>query len=353
VYNERCVQRATKAKQRGIVVTIGAPDEFRAFTARTTATGFERGLTTLTLSDLPADGVLIEVTRSSVNFKDALAASANGRVARISPLIVGIDLAGRVIESADLAFRPGDSVLAHGYELGVSRHGGFSERARIPAGWLVPLPDGLTHDDAMTIGTAGYTAALSVIALERHGLRPGSGPVLVTGATGGVGSCAVSMLAGLGHEVVASTGKLDAEPYLRSLGASAVVDRAEFAETAKPLLPTRWAGAVDCVGGATLVHVLATLAPGSAVAASGNTGGAELSTTVLPFILRGVSLLGIDSVTTPIDVRREVWRRLATDLRPAHLDEVRHEIDLDEVERALDAVANGQATGRFVVRVAD
>lgn len=331
-----------------------APDTFRAFTARTDDGGsFTRGVHRLDAADLPADGVLVAVSRSSVNYKDALAASPDGRVARISPLVAGIDLAGTVLDGDVDGLAPGDQVIAHGYELGVARHGGYAERARVPADWIVPLPGGLTADEAMTLGTAGYTAALSVLALADRGLRPGDGPILVTGATGGVGSLATAMLAGLGHEVVASTGKAEAEPYLRKLGAAEVVDRSAVAATGKPLLPARWAGAVDCVGGATLAGALTRLRPGAAVAASGNTGGAELATTVLPFILRGIALLGIDSVQTPIERRREVWERLATDLKPAGLDEVRRDVDLDGLDEALDLVRRGGVTGRYVVHVAD
>jgi len=284
-----------------------------------------------------------------VNYKDSLAASEKGRVARISPLVVGIDFAGEVLESDSPDFAPGDRVLAGGYDIGVSHHGGFSQLARVPAEWLVPLPAGTDVDWAMTIGTAGYTAALSVAALQHHGLVPGAGPIVVTGATGGVGSVAVSILAGLGHEVVASSGKPESEGWLRALGATAVIDRAELAETPKPLMPAAYAGAVDAVGGATLAGVIARLAPGAAVAASGNTGGAQLDTTVLPFILRGVSLLGIESVTTPIGHRREIWQRMTTDLAPQGLDAIRRIVALTDVEGALDEIARGGVQGRYVV----
>ena len=327
---------------------------FRAFTARTDDGSFTRGVTELSPDDLPSDGVLIAVEWSSVNYKDALAASEKGRVARISPLIVGIDLAGTVLEpggfdgdSNELA--PGAPVIAHGYDLGVSRHGGFSELARVPSDWIVPLPSGLTLETAMAIGTAGYTAALSVLALEAHGVTPERGRVLVTGATGGVGTMAVSMLAGLGYEVVASSGKADATAYLRSIGAAAVIERSELTDASKPLLGAEWAGAVDCVGGVTLAHVLSRIAPGGAVAASGNTGGADLPTTVLPFILRGIALVGIDSVTTPIAARRAVWERLGSDLKPACLDDARHVVGLDGVEAVLDSILQGGVTGRYVV----
>jgi acrylyl-CoA reductase (NADPH) len=288
--------------------------------------------------------VLVDVSWSSVNYKDSLAASEKGRVARISPLIVGIDLAGTTDN--------GQEVLAHGYDLGVSRHGGFAEQARVPAEWLVPLPPGLTAKEAMTVGTAGYTAALSVLALTDHGIEPGAGQVLVTGATGGVGSMAVAMLARLGYDVVAATGKPDAEPLLRDLGAGDVINRDEVADVSKPLLGTRWAGCVDSVGGATLAGVLGALAPGGAVAASGNVGGADLPTTVLPFILRGVTLYGIDSVTTPIERRRAVWQRIATDMKPRELDRLATVVTLEGVEAALDVIRGGGVTGRYVVDIA-
>ena len=325
------------------------PGTFRAFVARTDDDVFSRGVETLSTELLGEGGVVVSVERSCVNYKDALAASAKGRVARLSPLVVGIDLAGVVVESDSDEFAPGDAVLASGYDLGVAHHGGFADLARVPAEWLVPMPDGLDAVAAMTIGTAGYTAALSVSALEAHGLEVGAGPVLVTGATGGVGSVAVSILAGAGHEVVASTGKSDAEGWLTELGASAVIDRAELAEPGKPLMPATYAGAVDCVGGATLAGVVSRLQPGAAVAASGNTGGAQLETTVLPFILRGVSLLGIDSVTTPIARRREIWTRLGADMKPAGLDAIGTSVALSDVESALDDIARGGVTGRLVV----
>jgi acrylyl-CoA reductase (NADPH) len=326
-------------------------ETFRAFTAEKIDDGHRRGIVDMSTDDLPADGVLIDVTWSGVNYKDALAASEKGRVARISPLIVGIDLAGVVRESDVDWLSPGDEVLANGYDLGVSRHGGFAQLARVPADWIVPMPDGLSAREAMTVGTAGYTAALSVLALLEHGLTPEAGTVLVTGATGGVGSMAVSMLAGLGFTVTASSGKAESADFLRALGAADVIPRDQVTDVSKPLLPAAWSGAVDSVGGVTLAHVLATLAPFGAVAASGNVGGAELATTVLPFILRGVTLFGIDSSQTPIAQRRAVWQRVATDLKPAHFDLLEHVVTLDEVEGALDEITRGGVTGRYVVNL--
>ncbi len=324
-------------------------DAFRAFVATRSDDGFRRGIAEFDLSDLPADGVLIDVEWSSVNYKDALASTPDGRVARISPLIPGIDLAGRVAEDAE-GLPAGTPVLAHGYDLGVARHGGFAARARVPAEWIVPLPTGLDAREAMVIGTAGYTAALSVIGLVDHGLKPEDGPVLVTGATGGVGSTAVNLLAGLGFEVVASTGKASGHEYLRELGAVDVVDRATLGDApGKPLDSMLWAGAVDCVGGVTLANVLSKIRYGGAVAASGLTGGAQIPTTVMPFILRGVSLLGIDSVQTPIERRREVWHRLAGDLKPAGISTIGTDIELDQLDDVLARILAGGVTGRYVV----
>lgn len=324
-------------------------DTFRAFVATKTDDGFARGVTELSDDDLPRDGVLIDVEFSSVNYKDALASTADGKVARISPLIPGIDLAGTVARDHE-GMSAGTPVLAHGYDIGVARHGGFAGRACVPVDWVVPIPTGLDAFEAMVIGTAGYTAALSVIALQDFGIRPEDGQILVTGATGGVGSTAVNLLAGLGYEVVASTGKQSSHEYLRSLGAVDVIDRATLGESlGRPLDSTLWAGAVDCVGGVTLANVLAKIRYGGAVAASGLTGGAQIPTTVMPFILRGVSLLGIDSVQTPIDRRREVWGRLGAELKPNGLGSIGTTIGLEDLDRVLTSILQGGVTGRHVV----
>src|SRR4051794_17554954 len=304
--------RAFVAEKRGDEVVRGVREDFE-------------------IGDLGEGDVLVKVGWSSVNYKDALATIAKGQVARISPLIPGIDLAGVDEDS-------GEEVLAHGYDLGVAHHGGYAECARVRSEWVVPLPGGLSAKQAMTIGTAGYTAARCVIALEEAGLTPDSGPVLVTGASGGVGSTAVDILAARGYEVVASSGK-DPE-YLKALGASEVISREEAAGNAeRPLDKTRWAGAVDCVGGDALAGVLRSLRYGAAVAACGNTGGIKLPATVLPFILRGVSLLGVDSVATPIEERRETWRRLGSDLKPPHLDDaIVNEITLEDLDSTLTKI---------------
>ena len=308
-----------------------------------------RGVQEVDLESISPDGVLIEVEWSSVNYKDGLASTVSGKVARLSPLIPGVDLAGRVVESAN-GFAAGDLVIAHGYDIGTSRHGGYARYARVPAEWIVPLPAGLTTREAMVVGTGGFTAALSVIALQRWGIRPDGGPVLVTGATGGVGSMAVSMLAGLGYDVTASSGKPGASEYLRGLGANAIVDRSTLADDdGRPLQTMEFNGAVDCVGGSTLANLLKRLKYGCAVAASGLTGGSSLSTTVIPFILRGIALLGIDSVQTPMGVRIETWQRIATDLKPAGLDAIGHSIDLGDLDQVLTTILGGGVTGRYVV----
>ncbi|GGK54139.1 alcohol dehydrogenase [Nocardia camponoti] len=296
--------------------------------------------------------VTIKVHYSSANYKDALAITPKGGVVRNYPIIPGIDITGEVVASDSPDFTVGDLVLAHGYELGVSRNGGYAEYSRVPADWVVKL-DGLTTREAAAIGTAGFTAALSVQALTDHGLTPEDGTVLVTGATGGVGSVAVDILAGLGFEVVASTGKTDAGETLAALGAKTVIGRLPEPETKpRPLNKTQWAAAVDSVGGASLAYVLSSIGYGGAVAASGLTGGAAVDTTVLPFILRGVSLLGIDSVQLPIARRREVWELLGAELRPEHLDVIESIAPVTDVEAVLHSIKDGTHSGRTVVQVA-
>ena len=328
------------------------PESFRAYVVDKQEDGtFSRGLRELAPADLPPGEVTVRVEWSSVNFKDGLAARADGRVARGYPLVPGIDLAGVVVDSDDPGWAPGTAIVANGYDIGTARHGGYADLARLPAGWVVPLPDGLTARSAMAIGTAGFTAAMSVDALERHGLAPGDGPVLVTGAAGGVGSTAVAILASRGHEVWAATGKLDEQDRLRALGAAGFLTREEVTAPGRPLDSARWAGAVDTVGSATLPYVLRTLRLGAAVASSGNASGAELHTTVFPFILRGVSLLGMDSANLAIEPRRELWARLAGDLAPKGIEAGITDVDLASLEPALDAIVAGEARGRWVVRV--
>ena len=317
-----------------------------------TEAGVAFGPRLLTLADLPPGEVLVRVEYSSVNYKDGLATSADGKVATAYPLVPGIDLAGTVMHAAAGGPAPGTRVVAHGYEIGVARHGGYARYARLPARWVVELPPAVSTREAMVIGTAGFTAAMSVARIVDHGLGPGDGPVLVTGASGGVGSVAVNLLADLGFEVVASSGKPDAAALLRRLGAGTVLDRSELsAAGGRPLAKQRWAAAVDCVGGQTLANVLAATRYGGLVAASGLTGGAGLPATVLPFILRGVTLAGIDSVQVPIERRRALWQRLGADLRPSALAELTTQVALADVGPALERTRAGGATGRTVVNV--
>jgi acrylyl-CoA reductase (NADPH) len=331
------------------------PDEFPAFLAAKRDDVVDRSPATLSAHDLPDGEVTIRVDWSSINYKDALATIPKGQVAEISPLVPGIDLAGEVVESDDDAVATGTQAIVTGYGLGVSHHGGWARYARVPAAWVVPLPDGLTPREAMTLGTAGLTAGLSIHALEGHGLTPGDGPVLVLGASGGVGSTAVGALAAAGYEVHAATGKGDEHDYLRSLGATEILDRDEVtAESKRPLEKQRWAATVDPIGGAGTAYALRTTRYRGAVAISGLTAGTKLDTSNLPFILRGVSLLGIGSVYASAELRSVVWTRLATDLRPRGLeDAIAREVDLDGIEPVLDALLQGRAVGRTVVRLAD
>lgn len=331
------------------------PASFSAFVVeRSGAQGedVEAGVRTLTPAELPDGAVVLAVDWSAVNYKDGMVVRPGNRVARISPLVPGVDLVGTVLASADPAVSPGEQVIAHGYDLGVAHHGGFSQLARVPAEWLVPLPAGLDARHAATIGTAGFTAALSLHRLEHRGLRPGDGPVLVTGASGGVGSMAVALLASRGYEVVASTGKSSEAPYLTGLGAAEVVGRDALLEpSGRTLGPERWAGAVDCVGGPTLAAVLRTLRYGAAVAASGLTGGNTLETTVYPFIVRDASLIGVDTVLTPIAERRRVWDEMATAFPAALLTEMGgEEVDLEGLAPVLERIQAGGARGRTLVR---
>ncbi|MEO8256437.1 MAG: oxidoreductase [Acidobacteriota bacterium] len=304
-----------------------------------------------TLDDLSGGDVVIAAAYSSVNYKDALAATGAGTIIRRFPMVAGIDVAGTVESSADARFRSGDQVLVTGYDLGVAHDGGYAGRVRVPGDWVVPVPPGLTPFDVMAIGTAGFTAALSIVHLERNGLTPEDGPVIVTGATGGVGSLGVQCLAARGYQVTAMTGKDSEHDYLRSIGAGSVLPRSEVQPSTRPLLKATWAGAIDPVGGETLAWLTRTMLYGGSIAASGLTGGVDLHTTVIPFILRGVKLLGIDSVMCPMDLRRDVWHRLATDMKPAKLKSTVTEIGLNELPDAFATLLGGKARGRFVVKL--
>jgi acrylyl-CoA reductase (NADPH) len=307
-------------------------------------------VTDLTDDDLMDGDVTIDVEYSSLNFKDGLALTGRPGIVRVPSLLAGIDLVGTVASSGSRDWNAGNRVLVNGQGLGETHHGGFAERARVPASWLVAVPESMSTREAAAIGTAGFTAALAVLALED---AKAAGDILVTGATGGVGSIAVTLLAAKGHAVTAVTGKSEEHDYLRRLGASDILDRAEFADAGKPLQSSRWAGAVDTVGGATLANVLAQMDYGGIVASCGNAASAELSTTVMPFILRAVSLVGINSVSTPRDRRIEAWRRLAEDLDLGLLDSLTTSIRLDDVIGAARRIVGGSVRGRVVVEVRD
>lgn len=305
----------------------------------------------LALDQLPAGEVLIEAEYSSINYKDALAATGAGKIMRRMPMTGGIDVAGTVASSSDVRFSVGDPVLVTGYDLGVDHDGGYAQWVRVPARWVVRRPEGMSAREAMAVGTAGFTAALSVLRLEQNGLRPENGPVVVTGATGGVGSMAVEFLSGLGYAVTAVTGKAEQIDFLKSLGAQEVLLRHQLEMGSRPLEKALWAGAVDPVGGAVLSWLTRTMMNNGSIANSGLAGGVELHTTVMPFILRGVNLLGIDSVQCPMPVREHLWQRLATDLEPRHWNELLHEVTLEQLDDVFAALMKGQGLGRTVVRI--
>lgn len=308
---------------------------------------------TVTLKELSEDqipdgDVTIRVLCSTLNYKDALAITGKGPVVRKFPMVPGIDFVGEVRESDHPEWSPGDRVILNGWGVGETHWGGHAELARVKGDWLVPLPAEFTPVQAMGIGTAGYTAMLCVMALERNGVTPASGEVLVTGAAGGVGSVAIAILSKLGYDVVAMTGRQSEEAYLKSLGASRIIDRAEYTEPGKPLLRETWAGAVDVVGGQVLANVCAAMRYRGTVAACGLAGGMGLPATVAPFILRGVTLVGIDSVMCPQPERREAWRRLASDLDPAHLEAMTQTIAISDLEQAAHRMIDGSIRGRIV-----
>jgi len=311
------------------------------------------GFVRMDKSQLDSGGVTIQVAYSSINYKDALAATGAGKIIRRFPCVGGIDMSGTVIESTDTCFKPGDLVIATSFDIGVAHHGGYSEIARVPGEWVVPLPAGLSLFDAMVLGTAGFTAALGIVRMEENGLRPEKGSVIVTGATGGVGSLAVDMLAKRGYYVVALTGKESEADYLRDLGAAEVMLRGSLDLTKiRPLDRARWAGAVDNLGGDILAWIASTMEQGGTIASIGLAASMSLNTTVAPFILRGVSLLGIDSGYIREPYRSGVWQRLASDLRPTHLAAMARRIPFDDLPAAFDEFIAGRAKGRAVVEIA-
>ncbi len=303
------------------------------------------------VSDLPPGEVLVRVAYSTLNFKDGLAVTGKGKILRSTPMAPGIDFAGTVVESASPQFKPGDQVVLTGWGVGERHWGGYSQLNRVKADWLVPLPEGMSLRQAMAIGTAGFTAMLCVQALERHGVKPGGREVLVTGAAGGVGSVAVALLARAGYQVVAATGRLQEEEYLKSLGADSVIDRAVLTAPGRPLETERWAGAVDTVGGAVLGGIFRSVAYYGVVAACGNAGGAEFTTSVFPFILRGVQLIGVESVMVPPEQRREAWARIARDLPGELIDRLTEVIPMAAVPEYSETITRGQVRGRIVVDV--
>ncbi len=324
---------------------------FKALLLEKDDAGFRAGVTTLDESRLPAAEVLVQPAYSTLNFKDGLALTNKSPVVRVWPMVPGIDGAGTVLESSHPDWKPGDLFVHNGFGVGETHWGCLSERARLKGNWLVRLPAAFTPRQAMAIGTAGYTAMLCVLALEQHGLQPGQGEVLVTGATGGVGSVAIALLAKLGHRVIAATGKTAEADYLTKLGAAGVIDRAELGAPGKPLQKERWAAVVDAVGSHTLVNALAQTRYGGVVAACGLAQGHDLPGTVMPFILRGVTLAGIDSVMAPHAKREVAWARLARDLDPALLESMLEEVPLESAVQAAQRLMAGQVRGRIVVRV--
>ncbi|WP_406672891.1 oxidoreductase [Natronospira sp.] len=327
-------------------------EKFRAFRIHDHDGEIESGFEQLSLDDLHPGEVVIHAEYSSINYKDALAATGKGKILRTSPCIGGIDVAGTVESSSDSRFSEGDKVLVTGCGLGEAHDGGYSEKVRVPADWIVPIPEGMDSRQAMAIGTAGFTAALAIHRMEHNGQAPDQGKVVVTGATGGVGSFAINMLAGLGYEVSALTGKASEADYLKKLGASEILLRDETDFGKRPMEKTRWAGAVDNVGGEALSWLTRTVGWWGNIAAIGNAASPRLETTVFPFILRGINLLGINSMATPMPLRRQVWERIGTDLKPGKLDLIlSQEVAFDELPPVFDDFIAGKIRGRTVVKI--
>jgi acrylyl-CoA reductase (NADPH) len=313
--------------------------------------GTTAALTQFDEADLMDGDVTVRVEWSTLNYKDGLAVTGKAPVVRRFPMIAGIDFAGTVEQSSHPQWRAGDKVVCTGWGMGETHLGAYAEKARVKGDWLVPLPDGVSARDAMAIGTAGFTAMLAVMALEKQGLSPANGPMVVTGAAGGVGSVAIALLSKLGYHVISSTGRVSETAYLKGLGAAEVIDRNELTGSAKPLAKERWAGGVDSVGSTTLANLLSMTKYGGAIAACGLAAGMDLPTSVAPFILRGVCLLGIDSVMCPLTPRKAAWQRLARDLDPKKLSEITHEIGLDQVVGMGAQILAGQIRGRIVVKI--
>ena len=328
-------------------------DKFKAYRINEVDKRTVAGFVDMELKDLDPGEVVIHVAYSGVNYKDALAATGAGKVIRRFPCIGGIDLSGTVVESSDARFKKGDAVIATSYDIGVAHHGGYAEYARVPAAWVVPMPKGLNLFEAMALGTAGYTAALGVVRMEANGLAPAKGAVIVSGASGGVGSIAIDILAGLGYQVTALTGKESETDYLKGLGAKEVKLRQSLdLSKIRPLDKALWAGAVDNLGGDVLAWIASTMDQGGTIASIGLAASPTLNTTVVPFILRGACLLGIDSGYTPMALRAQVWQRLATDMKPRHLAGMTRTIAFEQLPGVFDDFIKGKAKGRIVVDLA-
>lgn len=329
-------------------------NHFKAYRVYNEQGKIQGRLEAATLEDLSPGEVVLKAEFSSVNYKDALAATGAGKIIRKFPLIAGIDVAGKVISSDDRRYKAGDQVLVTGYEFGVAHDGGYSGVVRVPAEWVVPVPDGMSTFQAMAIGTAGFTVALCVQRLEDNGQNPDKGPFIVTGATGGVGMIAIDILAGLGYEVIALTGKVSREADLKALGAASILDRNMLKLDGPPLEKSQWGGAIDNVGGDVLAWLTRTVVPWGNIASVGLAGGSELHTTVMPFILRGVSLIGITSSGCPTELRHRIWQRLADDLAPKHLDKiVSNIVPMEELPGVFENMLAGKTVGRTVVKIGE
>jgi acrylyl-CoA reductase (NADPH) len=326
-------------------------ETFRALLVTKTDDGQKSEIVDFNEADLMEGDVSVDIAASTINFKDGLALTGASPIIRKPALIPGIDFSGTVTASDNPGFKPGDKVVLNGWGVGEGHHGGYAEKARVKGDWLVKLPEGLSLEQAMAIGTAGYTAMLSVLGLEKQGVKPGDGDVLVTGAAGGVGSVAIALLSKLGYRVLASTGRASEADYLKSLGAEEIIDRAELSEKGKPLGKERWAAAVDAVGSHTLANVLAQTAYGGTVTACGLAQGPDLPATVMPFILRGVKLIGIDSVMAPKAAREEAWSRLAKDLDLKKLDAMTTKAGLADLPKLAGDILAGKVRGRMVIDV--
>jgi acrylyl-CoA reductase (NADPH) len=324
---------------------------FKAIRIDKAEKGTHVALTQFDEAELMEGDVTVRVEWSTLNYKDGLAVTGKAPVVRRFPMIAGIDFAGTVEQSSHPQWKAGDTVVCNGWGMGETHLGAYAEKARVKGDWLVRLPEGMSTRDAMAIGTAGYTAMLAVLALEKQGIAPKDGPIVVTGAAGGVGSVAIAVLSKLGFHVIASTGRMSETDYLKGLGAAEVIDRSELSGPAKPLARERWAGGIDSVGSTTLANILSMTKYRGAVAACGLAAGMDLPSSVAPFILRGVCLLGIDSVMCPIELRKTAWSRLASDLDPGKLTEITHEIGLDGVIEAGAKILDGQVRGRIVVKI--